>query len=311
MVNMALKLAAVSAVLASVAAIDYLGGWQPGHKQCVDICKNSKPTPGCFNSSDTDCTSKLQRPGDYDYLLFDQIFAPQFCRDLLYGNDSTITHQNVNPAPLGIQCTVDRTPAALYVHGLWPNYNNGYPGCCNVSATISNKPFNAETFQTKYPALFKEMDALWVDPAVESSAEGLCHAYNHEIQKHGICYRAFEDDWDRAAADYIKSTLDVTKRLATQSAQIAKWAADKATATFAQITGLYSKKVAVLCSKYDKEKTNRFQAIRTCWAKPADFMTEGVVPGTQIDCAPTKGADACDETKPISFDAYVAPKPAC
>ncbi|KAF0696913.1 Aste57867_12359 [Aphanomyces stellatus] len=305
---MAFKLLALS--LASVAAIDYLGGWQPGHDQCVDICKNSKAAPGCFNN-DTDCMSKLQRPGDYDYLLFDQVFAPQFCRDLLFGNDSTITHQNVNPAPLGLQCFVDRTPAQLYVHGLWPNYNKGYPGCCNVSDTIANTPFNAATFQTKYPALFQQMDALWRDPAVESSAEGLCHAYNHEFQKHGICYRAFGADMDRAAADYFTSVLDVTKRLTTPSAQIAKWAADKVTATFDQLTGLYTKKVGVVCSKYDTEKTNRFQAIRTCWAKPADALTEGVVPGQQIDCNPTTGADACDATKPISFDAYVAPKPAC
>ncbi|RHY16626.1 hypothetical protein DYB36_013667 [Aphanomyces astaci] len=312
---MALKSSLViiaAAALASVTAIDYLGGWVlPAKEECVDICKHSKAAPRCFNTSDTACTSKKQRPGDYDYLLFDQIFAPQYCRDLLNGNDSTITHQNVNPYPLGIQCEVSRTPSALYVHGLWPNYNGGFPGCCNVSDTTTNQPFDADTFATKYPQLFADMDKLWVDPAVNTSAEGLCHAYNHEFQKHGICYRAYDDDWDRAAKDYFESTLDVTARVKVPSDQIAKWATDKATATLDQIGGLYKRKVAVLCSKYDKEKTNRFLAIRTCWSKAQDFQTEGAVPGTQIDCTPTKGADACDPTQPITFDEYVPPRPQC
>ncbi|CAK4622729.1 hypothetical protein LEN26_013704 [Aphanomyces euteiches] len=309
---MAFKLLALSAAaVSSVSAIDYLGGWKAGHEQCVDICVNSNPKPGCFNSSDTNCTTKKQRPGDYDYLLLDQIFAPQFCRDLLNGNDSTITHQNVNPYPVGIQCDVSRTPNGLYVHGLWPNYFNGYPGCCNVSETTTNKPFNAKTFQTKYPALFDEMDKLWRDPAVNSSAEGLCHAYNHEFQKHGVCYRAFGDDWDKSAKNYFESTIDVVKRLSNQTAQFAKWAADKATANLTQITALYSKNVAVLCSKYDKEKKNCFLAVRTCWEKPADDQIDGVLPGVQRDCASTTGADACDPSQPITFDAYVPPRSSC
>ncbi|RHY29686.1 hypothetical protein DYB32_004948 [Aphanomyces invadans] len=275
-----------AAAFASVAAIDYPGGWLPGKEQCVDICKNAKATPGCFNASDTACTSKKQRPGDYDYLVFDQIFAPQFCRDLLKGKDSTVTHQNVNPYPVGIQCDVRRTPSALYVHGLWPNYNNGYPGL---------------------PALVCGMDKLWVDPAVNSSAEGLCHSYNHEFQKHGICYRAYEDDWDRAAKDYFESTLDVTQRLTTQSNQIATWAAETATTTLDQITGLYSKKVAVLCSKFDTEKKNRLLAVRTCWTKAVNFQVERSLPGDQLDCTPMTGSAACDPTKPITLDAYDAP----
>ncbi|ETV94658.1 hypothetical protein H310_11646 [Aphanomyces invadans] len=285
-----------AAAFASVAAIDYPGGWLPGKEQCVDICKNSKATPGCFNASDTACTSKKQRPGDYDYLVFDQIFAPQFCRDLLKGKDSTVTHQNVNPYPVGIQCDVRRTPSALYVHGLWPNYNNGYPGCCNVSDVVSNKPFNASTFQTKYPHLFAEMDKLWVDPAVNSSAEGLSTASATARTK-----------TIGTAKDYFESTLDVTQRLTTQSNQIATWAAETATTTLDQITGLYSKKVAVLCSKFDTEKKNRLLAVRTCWTKAVNFQVEGSLPGDQMDCSPTTGSAACDPTKPITLDAYEAP----
>lgn len=138
----------------SVSAIDYTGGWNADEKSCVNICVNSKPTPGCFGEvPDPDCVSKLQRPGDYDYLLYDQIFAPQYCRDLTYGNDTTITLQNVNPYPDGITCVVP-VSASLFPHGLWPNYNAGYPGCCNVSETVFNQPFNAETFKAKYPDLF-------------------------------------------------------------------------------------------------------------------------------------------------------------
>ena len=144
----------LSLTATSISAIDYNGGWSPDEKSCVNICVNSKPTPGCFGETpDPDCVSKLQRPGDYDYLLYDQIFAPQYCRDLTYGNDTTITLQNVNPYPDGITCVVP-VSTSLFPHGLWPNYFNGYPGCCNVSETVFNQPFNAETFEAKYPDLF-------------------------------------------------------------------------------------------------------------------------------------------------------------
>nr|AIG55658.1 secreted protein [Thraustotheca clavata] len=246
----------------ATVAIDYLGGWiEPAHQQCVDICKNSKATPGCFGPADDACHKKLQRPGDYDYLMLDQIYQPQFCRDLLNGVDSTITHQNVNKYP--------NVKSELMIHGLWPDYINGYPGCCNVTDTIINQPFDASKFSTKYPDLFKEMTDEWVDPSIGNSTEQLCQGYNHEFQKHGICYGAFNSDFDLAAKQYFKAVLDVNTRLKSKAQQIAKWATASATptTTIADIAALYPKNINILCSTVSGEKPNRLVSVRTCFDK--------------------------------------------
>ncbi len=148
----------------------------------------------------------------------------------------------------------------------------------------------------------------WVQPAFSLNAsESLCHIYNHEYQKHGVCYRVFDEDWDKGAEDYFTSTLEVNDRVSKASKQIATWSSKKAkTVMLSDIESLYEKTVAILCSKFDMKK-NRFQAVRTCWAKPENFETYGVLPGGQIDCTPTApdDASACSASEPISFDAYV------
>ncbi|EQC38325.1 hypothetical protein SDRG_04044 [Saprolegnia diclina VS20] len=296
----------------TAVAIDYLGGWvEPAHQQCVDICKNSKAAPGCFGPPSDACYQKLQRPGDFDYLLFDQIYQPQFCRDLLNGVDSTITHQNVNKYPVGINCHKVDVKSELMIHGLWPNYVNGYPGCCNVSDTIVNRPFDASKFATKYPKLFADMASVWVDPAIGNSTEQLCQGYNHEFQKHGICFGAFGDDYDLASKQYFEATLDVNTRLVKQTKQIADWAAtpEKKT-TIADIAALYPKNVNILCSKVAGETPNRLVAIRTCFAKAKDNCDSDklLLAGDFMDCFGNV-TTTCDATKPIDLAAYVKPSP--
>ena len=149
----------------------------------------------------------------------------------------------------------------------------------------------------------------WIQPAFSLNAsESLCHIYNHEYQKHGVCYRVFDEDWDKGAEDYFTSTLEVNDRVSKASKQIATWSSKTAKAVMlSDIESLYEKKVAILCSKYELEIKNRFQAVRTCWAKPENYQTYGVLPGDQIDCTPTAPDDpsACSASEPISFDAYV------
>ncbi|OQR99669.1 ribonuclease [Achlya hypogyna] len=276
------RLVAMTLFASSVVAIDYLGGFvEPAHKQCVNICKNSNPKPGCFNPADN-CHTKLQRPGDYDYMVFDQIYAPQFCRDLDNGVDSMITHQNVNKN--GLKCSGPVT-SELFIHGLWPNYNAGYPGCCNVTDTIPNQPFNAAKFAYKFPSLFREMTDRWIDPAVPDPKERLCQGYNHEFQKHGLCFGAFGSNYDLAAAQYFRAVLDVADRLDYATQQIADWAAGGAEPKLDDIAALYPKHINVLCSTVAGEVPNRLVAVRTCWGKSAPtrggaFLTAG----DMMDC---------------------------
>ncbi|GAB9477863.1 Ribonuclease, partial [Globisporangium polare] len=208
-------------------ATDYLGGWlaSPPKQQCVDICVNSKAAPTC-PTSDPDCLTKKQRSYDYDYLLLEQLFVPQFCRDLLVGTDSTISHQNVNAYPNGLTCKPEVVKSEMTIHGLWPNYNAGFAGCCNVSDTIGNHPYDALDFSVNQPKLLAEMKTKWVDPSQSNEYDSLCEIYNHEFQKHGLCYGANGTDYESAAVTYFRAALNAADSVASATAQINTWAAE-------------------------------------------------------------------------------------
>uniref|UniRef100_K3X6X6 Uncharacterized protein n=1 Tax=Globisporangium ultimum (strain ATCC 200006 / CBS 805.95 / DAOM BR144) TaxID=431595 RepID=K3X6X6_GLOUD len=300
----------VATELQAVRAVDYLGGWLSAAptEQCVDICVNSKTTPTCL-TSDPACVAKLQRPGDFDYLLLEQIYMPQFCRDLLVGVDSTISHQNVSVYPNGLTCQPDVVKSELTIHGLWPNYNDGYAGCCNVSDTIGNHPYNAFNFAVNQEPLLAKMSEKWIDPTQSNAYETLCQIYNHEFQKHGICYYAAEDNWEQSAVTYFQATLNAAATLDSATKQINEWAASSAAEapTPAAIRALYPKYTQVLCSAVDG--VNHLSAIRTCYTKPANITNEG--PFMQQDCAlPTATTTfaLCNESTPVSLAAYVAPQ---
>jgi ribonuclease T2 len=293
----------------TATAIDYLGGWlpTPPKEQCVDICVNSKAAPTCLTSA-PECLAKKQRPFDYDYLLLEQIFVPQFCRDLLKGVDSTISHQNVNAYPNGITCKPEVVESELTIHGLWPNYNAGYLSCCNATATAGNHPYNAAAFAKNQVSLLAEMKAKWVDPTQSSAYDTLCEIYNHEFQKHGLCYGAAGDNWDLAAADYFRATLNAASTREAATRQIRRWAkAATPEATLAEIQALYPKNVQVLCSAVDG--VNQLSAIRTCYLNPENYTSYG--PFVPMDCqSATKSAATvpCDGSKPITLLPYVPPQ---
>ncbi|DBA05288.1 TPA: hypothetical protein N0F65_007450 [Lagenidium giganteum] len=267
------KVAFLAAFVALAHAKDYPGSWLPGSpkEQCVDICVGSSPVPGCFKDAngtalDPNCLTKKVAPGDFDYLLLEQLYVPQFCRDLLKGADSTVSHQNVLPFPEGVRCKESVVKNELTIH-----------------ATIPNRPFNAAKFAKDQALLLKEMSEKWIEPTVDNSYDTLCEIYNHEFQKHGLCYKTFDEDYDKAAAFYFRSTLNVAKLVDGATAKLNALASSpSATTTLKEVEALYSKKVQVLCSGVDGK--NQLSAIRTCWNKPADITLDTVF--EQRDCYP-------------------------
>jgi ribonuclease T2 len=307
MYSVALLLALSSALSAQTLATDYAGGWLDGSLasgECVDIC--SAPSATCLTKDPT-CLAKQKVPGDFDYLVLEQLFVPQFCRDLLVGVDGTISHQNVNPYPNGTACVAERAASKLTIHGLWPNYDDGYVSCCNPSDTVANDPYDADAFSTNQAALLAEMGDKWIDASQESTYDTLCEIYDHEFQKHGLCYAAQGADLEAAAVTYFEATLNTADRLSSANEQIDAWAAlDKPQTTLAEIEALYDYKVMVFCSAVDGE--NQLSVIRTCYEKPADIGSEG--PTTQIDCAnatATSTFSVCSGDEPITLLPYVAP----
>ncbi|GLE08909.1 hypothetical protein PINS_up020384 [Pythium insidiosum] len=113
------------------------------------------------------------------------------------------------------------------------------------------------------------MAEKWVDPTQSNEYDSLCEIYNHEFQKHGICYNAFEDNWEKAAVNYFEATLNVHAALDAATQKLNAWAKqEKPETTLDAINALYSKKVQVLCSA--KDGVNQFSAIRACFEKPSE-----------------------------------------
>ncbi|GAB9473370.1 Ribonuclease [Globisporangium polare] len=302
--------AVAAAQLQAASAVDYLGGWlaTPARQQCVDICVGAKTTPTC-PTSDPACLAKKLVPGDYDYLLLEQLFVPQFCRELLLGVDATISHQNVLPAPNGVTCKPEVVKSELTIHGLWPNYNAGYLSCCNATSTGANHPYNALNFAKNNLPLLQEMSTKWIDPTTSNGYDSLCEIYNHEFQKHGVCYSAVGTDYEKMAATYFRAALNAAATVDKATKQINKWAASyaKAAPSLAAVEALYPKKVQVLCSAVDG--TAKLSAIRTCYAKMGKQGTTG--PFSPVDCAAASNAAAtipCPAGVLLTLAGYVSPQ---
>lgn len=103
----------------------------------TQICLPGTSPTVCFDETDLDCQNKTGN-GDYDYVLFDQIWLPAFCASLENGFDPTLTHLEGSLCQQqGQRQGQGQSPAApasskLSIHGMWPNYYNGYPQCCDL-----------------------------------------------------------------------------------------------------------------------------------------------------------------------------------
>ena len=234
---------------------------------------------------------------------------PQFCRDLLAGFDTTVSHRPVNPFPNGIQCQPKKAKSVLTIHGLWPNYNDGYPACCNVTDSIANKPFPAFEFSVEHAELLGRMSTRWIDATQRSTYDTLCEIHNHEFQKHGVCYDAFGEDFSAAAANYFQATLDVADIVEKQTKQVDKWAKSKMKQipSLAVLKALYPKKPAVYCSAVTPN--NHLSVVRTCWNK-IHGNNSAVESFEMIDCpaaAPYGAFVNCNESVPIALTEYTSP----
>ncbi|CAI5715124.1 hypothetical protein KXD40_008428 [Peronospora effusa] len=309
---LSLLVTSLGVILVCVEAINYPGGWLPNDRQCVDICTHASSSPTC-PTQDPSCLAKKQRPGDYDFLVLEQLFLPQFCRALLAGVDLTLSHRNVNKYPRGIVCDPSKAVSKLTIHGLWPNYNNGFSACCNVSDTIHNEPLDPLSYAVESAELLREMNDVWVDPTQPSSFRTLCELYNHEFQKHGLCYAANgRKDFDVSAREYFRATIHAAALYKEATVTINLWAAaSNPKTTVAAIAALYQTRVQILCSAVESiggASENSFAAIHVCFSKPANASAAL----TPIDCndpSPTAVFVPCSSAVPVTLTKYIPPPP--
>nr|CCA14460.1 conserved hypothetical protein [Albugo laibachii Nc14]CCA21244.1 conserved hypothetical protein [Albugo laibachii Nc14] len=287
--------------------IDYPGGWAPGkaHNQCFDICKikDDRPVLKHRVEGEEDAT--------YDYLLLEQLYIPQYCRDLLEGVDYTVSHRPVLPYPDGIRCNGDVAVNELRMHGLWPNnYDGSYPSCCKLSKKLQNHPIQPISFYGRNYALLRRMQTQWVDPTQSTSFEALCELYNHEFQKHGSCFVAGserDEDINELSALYFDYALQAASHVGNSSNYIKMLAAASPNASISlrDLHAIYPKRIQVFCSNTHPEYT-RLAAIRTCYARPeALSVDESDI--QLIDCPVAQfggSYSSCDPIKPVSLLGY-------
>jgi len=224
--------------------------------ECCNICYPGMPQTVCFGA-DPDCAAKTGQ-SDYDYMLLDQIYFPQWCTALDKENhDPTLSHLN------GTRCITESTTQApaLNIHGFWPNYYHGFPQCCSNATSVA--PLVPSSVQN-WGELYTNMQTKWYDPTTsatnsDGTACSTCYLQNHEWEKHGAC---FSTDPQL----YFASGIAVFDTLSTITSTIAGM--NGTTVPTASIAALYPNKVNVLCDPQSEERTadtGVFVELQTCW----------------------------------------------
>jgi ribonuclease T2 len=236
---------------------------------CKDDCANTTHHTVCFHSQN--CGNGL--PGQFDYFAFSQIYLPQYCSALTRGVDITARYAFR-------RCVAGRAvPTLLSIHGLWPNYIDGYPQCCTAQMPFANGT-TATSFNPPVddPALFKKLVQNWSDPA---STDAVCgEMWNHEYLKHGSCFlMPGRPRW------FLNMSLALHDSLATRSQKIEvlriKYAGQHFNAT--EIRKLYPNKIQLVCDPSTMQH-DQLVELRTCWNVSA---TTGEPDGS-IDCSPDR-----------------------
>lgn len=280
MIRLCLNGLIIWSATASALTAEPVDGWTP-EGGCKDICLGG-PKMTCLDESK--CGNKTASPGDYDFLTLDQIWVPQFCRDLANGHDITVTH------PSNSKCVPGQVKNILSIHGLWPNYYGGYPACCSSDA-ISNFPMVPIDGELGAP-LLERLQSMWHDPTnVASRGRESCYMWNHEWQKHGVC-----GAWV-SPTQYLTHTMDIvdSAEMTIATDTLNAWAAEERPVQLADVHALYTHRVSVTCSSLDPTHVS---SIRACFGKSSNE----IIP---IDCP--AGGDDCEADVPLVFYLWAPP----
>jgi ribonuclease T2 len=260
--------------------------------ECCQICLPGTKTVNCFGPPySPECLNKTGN-GDYDYLLFDQIWIPQLCNAWAMGHDPTLSHL------AGSSCGGNYlTEGNLSIHGLWPNYYTGFPACCGL-VTGDIEPLRPE--EVMEWSIFPQLKQQWVEPLAQvngvdvgSSCADTCYLLNHEWEKHGTCYSNYDPE------KYFSAALAINSILASTSSIINDMKG-KVVYT-SEIKGLFSNTTNVICDSQDSYNASQpgvgvFMELQTCWIEVGDKAF------SQVAC---KGASSGTFTYPCPEKVFV------
>lgn len=224
--------------------------------------------------------------GDYDYLLLDLLWLPQFCNGLSQGHDFTLSHLGDTLCSsnwVNSHSAVSTTN--LTIHGMWPSkFNNDFVSCCQNDNTIMS-PLMPESVSNWN--IYHTMLAEWPDVTFEgisSSTCPICYLNNHEWLKHGTCY-------SNQPEDYFNAGLVMANYLSINTTFITSTYNSNSNISINDIESIFDFDVNVMCDPQDNTLTNEekkntgvFSELQTCFIHNED-LTEFQM----IDCPISKG----------------------
>jgi ribonuclease T2 len=167
------------------------------------------------------------RAGDFDYYALVLSWSPTYCLGAGADRDEP-------------QCSA-RRPYAFVLHGLWPQYNSGYPSDCDTGT----KP--------------------WVD---QSTIDGMMDIMPsrkliiHEYKKHGTCSGLASADYFSAARKMFKS-ITIPAAFREVNSEIETSAGDITREFLKANPGLKADSFAVDCAG----RGGRLREVRFCFSK--------------------------------------------
>jgi ribonuclease I len=213
---------------------------------------------------------------NFDYLVFDQIWLPQWCNALLEGHDPTLSHLSSSSCYSAIYSSSSNQQ--LVIHGLWPNKEIGSAICCSSSDNERVATLNPTVVQTW--TIYSELTSSWFDPTTDMTyynstynqeiSCSTCYLLNHEWQKHGSCFALPNDlrTVEENQFHYFESGLVLNTLLADPTSAINKM--NGTIVSRIELENLYSPYVVnVMCDPQDsynnEQKVGIFLEIQTCW----------------------------------------------
>lgn len=187
--------------------------------------------------------------GQFDYFQLVMSWSPSHCQENSRGHNDT-------------QCGMRRAKAFAFVlHGLWPQYERGYPEFCRTR----QRPF------VPNPVIDSVMDVM--------PSRGLII---HQYKKHGTCTGLRPSDYFRVARAWYKRIKVPPRFQAPRDTVFAT--PDDLVSDFVQANpGLKPDMIRVICRRGN---ANQLREIRICMTKAGQFRSCGGRPDTS--CAPRR-----------------------
>jgi len=232
---------------------------------CLSALVSSESVSCEHGNMKSGCTYSKQN--EFSYLMFVQTWTGTYCRD------------GCCRLPSGISSL----STGFTIHGLWPNYESGYPTCCKSDFTSQKIEAAMQNGSTK-----RQISSHW--PALKK-----CHFVQYETEKHGTCAAnvyvgttGLTDYWSAAIGLHGRWNIqDILRRKGITPSDSTAYTLSEIKSA---ISGAIGARANVVC---DSQDSNLIAEVRICLARPKTTTEKfNLVP---IDCPNSVMSSNCKE----------------